>query len=107
MKISTTFRHKTHSDALKKYVLRVASNLGMYTSEMHRVDIVFAMDSKSSDGHQTSCHIALHLLGKENIDTIVVCKNAKDAFDQAYNLVRCELSHANKYRSPKTFKRAI
>ena len=107
MKISTTFRHKTQDVALKRYVQRAATSLEMYTNNIHRVDIVFAIESKNIESHQTSCHIALHLLGKENIDIRAVCKRSKDAFDQAFNLVRCELSHANKYRLKGSYQRAV
>jgi|GEM_PF-1821529 len=107
MKISTTFRHKTQNTALKEYVQKSATSLEMYTNVIHRVDIVFAIESNNIESHQTSCHIALHLLGKENIDIRAVCKRSKDAFDQAFNLVRCELSHANKYRLKGSYQRAV
>ncbi len=42
-------------------------------------------------------------IGKKNIDVKAVCTKAKDAFDQTFNLLRCELANSNKYRIKSVF----
>lgn len=103
MKIITTFRHKTQNEELKRYVHKLSKSIEKYTKILHRVYVVFALDNKNKDFSQISCHISLHLLGKKNIEVKAVCTKAKDAFDQTFNLLRCELANSNKYRIKSVF----
>jgi ribosome-associated translation inhibitor RaiA len=94
MMVTTTFRHKTQDCKLKSYVNKIVKNLNFYTDLINFIEVTFEADSARKGNAKYGCHLSLHLLGRKNIDIKVICKYAKDAFDQAFNQLSNELRHS-------------
>jgi ribosome-associated translation inhibitor RaiA len=97
MMVTTTFRHKTQDCQLKSYVNNIVKNLNFYTDLINCIEVTFEADSSRKGNTKYGCHLSLHLLGRKNIDIKVICKHAKDAFDQAFNQLSNELRHSIKH----------
>ncbi|MFT5758446.1 MAG: ribosome-associated translation inhibitor RaiA [Alteromonadaceae bacterium] len=101
MMVTTTFRHKTQDFKLKSYVINIVKNLKFYVDVINFIQITFEADSCRKGNAKYGCHISLHTSGIKNIDIKVICKYAKDAFDQAFNQLSNKLKHSVRHKKTR------